>query len=151
VGAGLLFFGSRSPRWQALLATVVMALTDVYLTTCVYGYAFHVGGYLITWAWYAVVCLLASGLLRKVTVLRVVAGVLASSVGFYVVGDILPFVKMYPHTLGGLKACYVAALPFLWNDMASTAFFATVLFGAPVLAAKLSEAMDSQGFGDRMA
>jgi hypothetical protein len=128
-----------------------MALTDVYLTTKVYGYAFHVEGYVVTWAWYAVLCLLASGLLRKVSVLRVAAGVLTSSVGFYVVGDIMPFLRMYPHTAAGLKACYVAALPFLWNDMASTAFFATVFFGAPVLAAKLSETMDSHRFGNRLA
>ncbi|SEG61609.1 hypothetical protein SAMN05421819_3822 [Bryocella elongata] len=151
VGAGLLFFGSRSPRWQALLAVVTMALTDVYLTTKVYGMAFHVEGYLITWAWYGLLCLLASGLLQKVSFLRVAAGVLTSSIGFYVFADIMPFLRMYPHTLGGLKACYVAALPFLWNDMASTAFFAAVLFGAPVLAAKLTEAMDSQSLGNRLA
>lgn len=151
VGAGLLFFGSRAPRWQALIAAATMALTDVYLTTRVYGLAFHVEGYLITWAWYAVLCLLASGLLRKVSVLRVIAGVLTSSVGFYVVGDIMPFATMYPHTLGGLKACYIAALPFLWNDMVSTAFFAAVLFGVPVLAAKLTSSMQSQHLGNRLA
>ena len=77
VGAGLLFFGSRRPRWQAVLAVAVMALMDVYLTTQVFRYAFHVSHYLVTWAWYGAVCLLGSALLRKVTVLRVVAGVLA--------------------------------------------------------------------------
>ena len=30
VGAGLLFFGSRRPRWQTVLAVAVMALMDVY-------------------------------------------------------------------------------------------------------------------------
>jgi hypothetical protein len=151
VGAGLLFFGSRSARWQALIAAALMALTDIYLTTQVYGMAFQPSRYLITWAWYAALCLLASGLLHKVSFLRVVAAVLASSVGFYVFGDIMPFLTMYPHTMGGLKACYVAALPFLWNDMASTAFFAAVLFGVPVLAAKLHESMESQSLGNRLA
>src|SRR5579875_781552 len=79
VGAGLLFFGSRRSRWQAAAAVAILAATDFYLTRLVYGYAFHVSSYLVTWAWYAAVCLVAAGLLRKVTVLRVVAGVVASA------------------------------------------------------------------------
>jgi len=67
VGGGLLFFGSRRPRWQALIAIAVLAVTDIYLTTQVYGYPFHVRGYLVTWAWYGGVCLLGGALLHKET------------------------------------------------------------------------------------
>ena len=141
VGAGILFFGSRRPRWQAAIAVAVIAASDFCLTKFVYGYPFHVSGYLVTWAWYATLCVIASGLLRKVTVLRVVAGVFTSAVGFYLVVDFTLWAMggMYPHTLAGLGACYVAALPFLWNDLASTALTCGVLFGLPVLAAKLVE------------
>jgi hypothetical protein len=89
VGAGLLFFGSRRPRWQAVLAVAVMGLMDIYLTTHIYGYSFHVSGYLATWAWYGAVCLLGSALLRKVTVLRVVAGVLASATSFFLLSNFM--------------------------------------------------------------
>jgi hypothetical protein len=146
VGAGLLFFGSRRPRWQAAIAAALMALTDVYLTRYVYGFAFHLSGYLITWAWYALVCLAGSSLLQKISVLRVATGVLTSSLSFYLLADIMPFFAMYPHTLKGLAACYAAALPFLWNDLVSTAFFAAILFGVPVLAAKLHEVFEEQRF-----
>src|ERR1700734_2802519 len=71
VGAGLLFFGSRRPRWQAGIAAAVMALTDIYLTKVVYAFPFHISDYLVTWVWYVAVCLIGSELLRKVTVLRV--------------------------------------------------------------------------------
>ena len=141
VGAGLLFFGSRRPRWQAVLAVAVMATMDAYLTTRVYGYAFHVREYLVTWAWYAGVCLTGSALLRKVTALRVAAGVLASATSFFVLSNFAVWASggMYAHSAAGLVSCYVAALPFYANDLLSTGMVAAVLFGVPVLAAKMSE------------
>jgi hypothetical protein len=150
VGAGLLFFGSRRPRWQTVLAVAVMALMDVFLTTKVYGYAFHVSGYLVTWAWYAAVCLTGSVLLRKVTVLRVAGGVLASATSFFLLSNFVVWASaaaegpaMYPHTAAGLAACYAAALPFYGNDLMSTGLFAAAFFGLPVLAARLVETMHS--------
>lgn len=141
VGAGLLFFGSRRPRWQAAIAVTLMAITDAYLTKFVYGYTFHVRGYLVTWAWYAAVCLLGSGLLRKVTVLRVVAGVFASATSFFLLSNFVVWAgrSMYPHNAAGLGACYAAGLPFYGNDLLSTALVGSLLFGLPVLAAKLVE------------
>jgi hypothetical protein len=145
VGAGLLFFGSRRPRWQAAIAAAVMALTDVYLTTAVYHMSFHVSPYLVTWVWYAAVCLIANGLLRKVTVLRVVAGVFASATSFFLLSNFMVWAMsaMYPRNAAGLGACYVAGLPFYANDLISTALVSGVLFGLPVLAAKLVESLRS--------
>ena len=150
VGAGLLFFGSRRPRWQIVLAVAMMALMDVFLTTRVYGYAFHASSYLVTWAWYAAVCLVGSALLRKVTVLRVAGGVLASATSFFLLSNFMVWASaategtaMYPHTAAGLGACYAAALPFYGNDLLSTGLFAAAFFGVPVLAARLVEAMQS--------
>jgi hypothetical protein len=148
VGAGLLFFGSRRPRWQTVLAVAVMALMDVFLTTKVYGYAFHVSAYLMTWAWYAAVCLMGSALLRKVTVLRVAEGVFASATSFFLLSNLMVWMgsgnlAMYPHSVSGLAACYAAALPFYGNDLLSTGLFATAFFGLPVLATRLAESMRS--------
>jgi hypothetical protein len=151
VGAGLLFFGSRRPRWQAVLAVALMALMDVFLTTKVYGYAFHVSGYVLTWAWYAAVCLLGSALLRKVTVLRVAGGVLASASSFFLLSNFAMWANspsfgaaaMYPHSFGGLMTCYAAGLPFYGNDLISTGVFAAAFFGLPVLVSRLVESLDS--------
>ena len=146
VGAGLLFFGSRRPRWQTVLAVAVMALMDVFLTTKVYGYAFHVSAYLATWVWYGAVCLLGSTLLRKVTAVRVVAGVLASATSFFLLSNFMVWMgsgslALYPHTASGLAACYASALPFYGNDLLSTGVFAAAFFGLPVLAARLVETL----------
>jgi hypothetical protein len=48
---------------------------------------------------------------------------------------------LYPHTLTGLEACYIAALHFYRNDLISTALTAGALFGLPVLAARIAESL----------
>ncbi len=145
VGAGLLFFGARRPRWQSAVAALIMALTDVYLTKVVYGFPFHVRGYLVTWAWYAAVCLIGSGLLRKVTPLRVVAGVFASATSFFLLSNTVVWMGsgMYPHNAAGLVACLAAGIPFYANDLISTGAVSAVLFGLPVLASRMVESFGS--------
>ena len=151
VGGGLLFFGSRmngahSTAWKAVrIAIAVLALmaTDYYLTVYAYGYPFHLRGYIVTWAWYALACLIGSQLLAKTSVLRVIAGTLASATSFYVLVDFAVWAggRLYPHTLAGLTACYVAAIPFYRNDLVSTGLVAGALFGLPVLAAKIVDTL----------
>jgi hypothetical protein len=158
VGGGLLFFGSRLgasrsggavPAWQTALklASAVAALmaTDYYLTVYAYGFPFHLRGYLVTWVWYAMVCLLGMEILSKTSVLRVVAGVLASATSFFILSDFAVWAggNLYPRTLAGLEACYVAAIPFYRNDLVSTGITAVALFGLPVLAAKMADAVRS--------
>ncbi len=137
VGGGLLFFGARRSRWQALIAMLALAATDYYLTVYAYGFPFHVSSYLATWAWYGAICLLGSGLLAKrTTALRVIGGVLAASTSFFVLSNFMVWATggMYPATAAGLGACYLAAIPFFANDLISTAIVAGALFGVPELA-----------------
>ena len=150
VGAGLLFFGARRPRIEAVVAAVVMAATDLYLTRVVYGFPFHLRGYLLTWCWYGAAALLGYGLLRKVSVLRVVAGVFASATSFFVLSNFMVWLgHMYAHTAAGLVLCYERALPFYRNDLLSTGAFCAVLFGVPVLAARLSGASSRRTAGSQ--
>jgi hypothetical protein len=151
VGGGLLFFGSQlrgdkpSPNWllgvKLASAVAVLMATDYYLTVYAYQFPFHLRGYLVTWVWYAAVCLLGMEILKKTTVLRVVAGVLASATSFFLLSNFVVWAgsTMYPHSLAGLGLCYTAAIPFYRNDLVSTAITAGALFGLPVLAAKIAE------------
>jgi hypothetical protein len=91
---------------------------------------------------------MGSALLRKVTVLRVAGGVLASATSFFLLSNFMVWagsgnLAMYPHSVSGLAACYAAALPFYGNDLLSTGLFATAFFGLPVLATRLVESMRS--------
>ena len=145
VGGGLLFFGSRRPRGQALIAMAVLALTDIILTRFVYGYPFRVHDYVFTWLWYGAVCLIGRGLLRSLSVVRVALAVVASSTGFFLLSNFLVWAagSMYPHTSAGLVTCYTLALPFYGNDLVSTALTSGVLFGLPVVSAHFVRAWQS--------
>ena len=152
LGGGLLFFGSRmnaggsnaftrTTAAKLISAVAILMATDYFLTVHFYQYPFEPRMYLITWVWYALICMLGLGLLQKVTVLRVAAGTLASATSFFVLsnGAVWAAGTMYPRTLAGLGASLVAGIPFYRNDLVSTALTAGVLFGLPVLAAKFVE------------
>jgi hypothetical protein len=155
IGGGLLFFGSRmrAPEsdlhWVAAAkvasAVAILAATDCYLTVFVYGYSFHASGYIVTWLWYAAICLLGMGLLHRPTILRVGAGALASSTSFFLLSNFMVWLggSMYPRTAAGLAACYAAGIPFYRNDVVSTALTAGALFGLPVLAARIVQSIQA--------
>jgi hypothetical protein len=148
VGGSLLYFGARRPLRQAAWAIVPFMAMDVYLTTRVYGMAFHAQDYLVTWLWYAAVLVLGSLLLKQRTnVTRVVSGSLLASTSFFAVSNYAVWVgsAMYAHTLGGLTACYAAGLPFDRNDLVSTLLVTGVAFGTEALVRRAREAHASQG------
>ena len=139
VTGGLLFFGSRRSPWQASIGAGVMALTDIYLTRVVYGYPFHLQGYVLTWFWYAAVCLLGSGILRRPSVARAIVAVVCSATGFFLLSNFDVWLSggLYPRSASGLGACYMAAIPFYANDLVSTGLTVAVLFALPVAASRL--------------
>lgn len=153
VGGGLLYFGARRSRWQAIIAVLALMATDFYLTVFAYGYAFHTSAYLVTWIWYGAICLLGHQILSgRPSALRVTAGVLTSATSFFIFSDLAVWMgsAMYPHTASGLVACYVAAIPFYANDLISTALTAGALFGLPALVRSISQSMD-EAHGNRLA
>jgi hypothetical protein len=142
VGGSLLYFGARRPLRQAAWAIVPFMAMDVYLTTRVYGMAFHAQDYLVTWLWYAAVLVLGSLLLKQRTNgTRVVSGSVLASTSFFAVSNYAVWVgsAMYPHTFSGLTACYAAGLPFYRNDLVSTLLVTGVAFGAEVLVRRARE------------
>ena len=137
VGGALLYFGARR-SWKEMLAPLaVLMATDYYLTTYVYHYPFHFQGYVTTWAWYLMAMALGLILLKaKTSLVRVAAGALLGPTSFFIVVDYAVWMGndgLYPHTLSGLVACYVAAIPFYRNDLLSTAIVAGLAFGVPAL------------------
>jgi hypothetical protein len=79
--------------------------------------------------------LIGSGLLEKRRGLGRVAGaVLTSSLVFFALSNFGMWASgYYPRTWDGLVACYVAALPFFRNTLASDVLYSAVLFGGYAL------------------
>lgn len=144
VGGALLVFGARRPLWQGIVPLVLLAGADYYLTVFAYRYPFHASGYLLTWAWYALVMVFGRVLLRtSQTAPRVVGAALLSSTSFFLVSNYAVWGvagSFYPHTLAGLATCYAAGLPFYRNDVLSTTLVVGLVFGLPALAARLHKA-----------
>lgn len=132
----LLYFGARRSWREMLVPLAAFMATDYFLTVSVYHYDFHWLSYLPTWGWYLATMALGQILLHsRTTFVRVAAGALLGPTSFFIVVDYAVWVgsRMYPHTLDGLVACYVAAIPFYRNDLISAAIVSGLVFGVPVL------------------
>lgn len=136
VGGMLLYFGARRSLREMIAPLAALMATDYILTVFTYHYAFEWQAYVTTWAWYLAVMMFGRALLSsRTTVLRVAAGVLLGPTLFFILSNYAVWIggTMYPQTLIGLRACYIAALPFYRTDLQSTAIFAGLAFGVPVL------------------
>ena len=136
VGGALLYFGARR-SWREMLAPLAALMaTDYLVTVFTYHYPFRVEAYITTWAWYFMAMALGHILLHaKTTFVRTAAAIVLGPTSFFVVSNFSVWAgsAMYPHTLAGLAQCFIAALPFYRNDLASTAIIAGLAFGIPVL------------------
>lgn len=70
--------------------------------------------------------------------MRVGAATVASSLVFYAITNfgVWATQTLYPHTVEGLVAAYVAGLPFLRNALAGDLFFVAVIFSGFAIAAR---------------
>jgi hypothetical protein len=131
VGAALLYFGARQPRSRIWIPLVALIVSDVVLTRFSYGYPF-VGDQVVVWAWYAAIMLMGGVLARSVSVPRLGAAALATSVSFFIVSNFAVWLfwrNMYAATFSGLMTCYGVALPFFKNEIAADLLFTAVFFG----------------------
>jgi len=125
LGAMALFSGAYLGRRALAFAAPLGALL---LSDLILGFY---PGMLVQYVSVALVVLLGSGLLGRITALRVGGAAVASSVLFFALTNFGVWLLsgMYPQTLSGLAACYVAAVPFFQNTVAGDLFFSAALFG----------------------
>ena len=125
IGAMALFSGAYLANRGLAVAVPVAAML---LSDAVLG--FHSG---MPFVYGSVALIVAIGwlALKRVSSLRIVAAALVSSALFFVVTNFGTWAVsgMYPMTLSGLAACYVAAIPFFQNTVVGDLFYSGVLFG----------------------
>src|ERR1019366_9680691 len=103
VGAALLFIGARAPRRRLWIPLVLLAASDVVLTTLVYKYPFS-WDHFVTWAWYAAMLWLGTTLKQNAGAFRILGSALAGAVTFFVGGNFAAWGSwdMYHTTAAGL-------------------------------------------------
>ncbi len=127
----LLFFAASRQAREYVLPVSLLVSVDVFITTHRYGFPLTADA-AVTWAWYLLVMLLGYGLLRTSRSWpRVAVCSLLASVSFFLASNFAVWAvwQMYPRTLAGLGACYVAALPFFRNSVTSELCSSLLLFG----------------------
>ena len=137
VGGALLYFGARRNWLEMAVPVVVLAASDYYATTHVFGYDFAWQAYVVTWAWYAGAMALGHALLReRATVVRGVAAAVLGPTSFFLLSNFAVWLgaqTLYPKTVGGLLTCFVAGLPFYERDVISTGLVLALAFALPAL------------------
>ena len=139
--AALLYFGARMPRKQMWIPVAMLAVSDVYLTRVTYGYSIT-PDHFVTWGFYAAMILLGGALIKGFSPLRIGASTLIGSVSFFLISNFSVWLAytMYPKTLNGLAACYVAGIPFFRNALASDLVFTAAFFAIGYFASQRSSA-----------
>jgi len=126
VGGLSLFAGGRLRSWQAyLLPLALMAITDPLLGGYSFATPFVYASLLIN-VW------IGSHLRATESPLRIGSAAAIGSLQFFLItnfGTWLGATVTYPHTLGGLAACYVAGIPFYGRTLLSDLCYSGVLFG----------------------
>lgn len=80
---------------------------------------------------FALIVCIGFRLQRRRTALRIAGAALISSLVFFTVTNfgVWAFDSLYPKTLPGLVACYVAAIPFFRNTLLGDLIYTATLFG----------------------
>ena len=122
IGAMALLSGATLPGgWAFAVPLAALILSDAVL------------GFYPGWIWvyasFALIVLIGMALRTRRSALRISGAALGSSVLFFVVTNFGEWLgPLYPHTLAGLRADFVAAIPFFRNTMLSDLAYSLAFF-----------------------
>jgi hypothetical protein len=127
-----LFGGSELGRGRALLLTFATLVASDLLLALAMGYPAFGAWTFFTYTGFAAMVLAGSLLKGKKSAGRTIGLLLASSLGFWLWTNFGVWATgshgMYPRTIEGLGACYMAALPFLRNALVGDLAWGFVFF-----------------------
>jgi Family of unknown function (DUF6580) len=132
VYAGLLFGGvylkKRDSIWFPIL---LLAGSDLLLNSLFYQTPFQ-WMQILNWVGFAAIVMVGWWLQKRLSVRNVLVASVAGPSAFFLISNFAVWLGggLYPPTLGGLAACYVAAVPFYGNSLISGVLFSGILFGA---------------------
>lgn len=151
VEAMALFGGAYfAARWLSLLVPLLAMLVADLALAAVHGglYASHLFG---SGFWLIYACIIGMSVMGfvlrgRVTGTRVLGLSLLSALAFFLITNFAAWLgsPLYPQTMAGLGASYVAAIPFFKWSVLSTLFYAAILFGGFELLRRRAPALRPQ-------
>lgn len=133
IGAMALLSGAALPGAQAFAVPLAaLVLSDAVL------------GFYPGWIWvygsFILIVLIGMTLRARRTALRVGGAAIGSSILFFVVTNFGEWLgPLYPHTLAGLRADFIAAIPFFRNTVLSDLVYSLAFFGIYEGAARMAQ------------
>jgi Family of unknown function (DUF6580) len=132
VYAGLLFGGVYLKKRDSIwFPVVLLAASDLLLNAFMYSTPFR-WAQTLNWVGFAAIAMIGWWLQKRLSAKNVLAASVAGPTVFFLISNFAVWLGtgMYPPTLGGLEACFVAAVPFYGNSLVSGVLFSGILFGA---------------------
>jgi hypothetical protein len=132
VGAMSLFAGATLSGWQAyFVPLLLMAVTDP-IVAAIGGFDPFSRSTIIIYGSFLISVWIGGHLRGAHSAGRIGAAAFLCALQFFLITNFSTwlFGVMYPHTLTGLAACYIAALPFFGYTLIGNLFYSGVFFGA---------------------
>lgn len=116
-----------------LIPIGALLLSDISLQLFTNTPGFYSWGQLIDYGAFLLIVLLGTAMIR-LRISRILLFSFSASAIFFIVSNLGVWLLgsgiTYPHTLQGLMTCYIAAIPFLGNQVAGDLIYSGVLFGS---------------------
>lgn len=137
VGGVALFGGARLRGWQVYVIPVLAMLVTDPILSHMAGYSAYSWSTAVIYCCFLINVLLGRAFLRNsMSPARIATVAALGSAQFYLFTNLYEWwagMSHYPHTIGGLATCYIAALPFFGRTVMADLFYSAILFSAHAL------------------
>jgi len=134
IDAIALFSGAYfNKRFTALMTTFLSVWAgDLFINKMLFGHwVLFYPGFYWQYACYFIMTLLGIRLVNKIKVSSLITTSITCSILFFIVSNFGVWLNgtLYPFSINGLAACYIAAIPFFKTTVISDLLFSFILFG----------------------
>ncbi len=83
-----------------------------------------------TWGSIVLISIFGLWLKKRKNLATVLGGSIASALIFFIVSNFGAWLALYPHTMDGLRQCYILAVPFFRSTLVSSVAYSLVFYAA---------------------
>jgi len=131
---GAAFFKNKIHAF--LIVILSMFFSDLLVNNIIYGqyfdgFVFFYKGMFWTYLSLVLAAVAVFPVVKKFALKNIVIGSVISPIVFFILSNfgVWMFGNMYPHSFEGMMTCFIVALPFFKNTLASTLIYSTIMYG----------------------